>query len=497
LWLPPAKEAPCVLQKSAPYSPKTLLRFKKAGVCPRNPAGKPRPRPGKSAPSVRKKRKVNDMECSIEDIKARQIIDSRGNPTVEADVVLSSGAFGRAAVPSGASTGKREALELRDGEKSMFLGKSVLQATDNINSKIAPELIGANAFNTREIDNLLIELDGTKDKSNLGANATLAVSLAVCRAAAASNNIPLFQYIGGINAVTLPVPMMNIINGGAHANNSLDFQEFMITPAGAVNFQEAVRVGSEVFHTLKDILKNRGYSTAVGDEGGFAPDLKSNKEALDIILEAVQKAGYSDNEVKICLDVASSEFYEDGKYVLQNEGKTLSSAEMADFLADLAANYPIISIEDGMSEDDYAGWKLLTDKLGSKCQLVGDDLFVTNVHILKEGIERGIANSILIKPNQIGTLSETLDAINLAHEAGYGTIISHRSGETEDTFIADLAVGTNAMQIKTGSMSRSERISKYNQLIRIEQYLGIASRYPGFRAFSTSASLQPPSGRRC
>ena len=427
------------------------------------------------------------MPGYIEDIKARQIIDSRGNPTIETDVKLSCGAIGRAAVPSGASTGINEALELRDNEKSMYMGKSVLQAVDNVNSIIAPELTGEYAFNQKEIDNLLISLDGTENKSKLGANAILSVSLAVAKASSVALNIPLFQYIGGINATTLPVPMMNIINGGAHADNNIDFQEFMIAPVGAVNFQEAVRIGSEIFHNLKNILNEKGYVTSVGDEGGFAPNLNSNAEALDIILEAIKKAGYSTECVKKCLDVASSEFYEARKYFLKGENKTLSRAEMVDFLSAIVEKYPVISIEDGMAENDYEGWKMLTERLSKKsydgCQLVGDDLFVTNVYLLSKGIQRGIANSILIKPNQIGTLSETLDAINTAKEAGYSTIVSHRSGETEDTFIADLAVGTNSGQIKTGSMSRSERIAKYNRLIRIEETLGSAARYLGLKAF--------------
>lgn len=423
------------------------------------------------------------MDNFIEDIKARQIIDSRGNPTVEADVILSSGIFGRAAVPSGASTGKREAYELRDGEKSMYMGKSVLQAVDNINSKISVGLIGQNVFRQRDIDNFLIEADGTENKSNLGANAILAVSLAAARAAANCLDMPLYQYIGGINGQVLPVPMMNIINGGAHSDNNVDFQEFMIVPAGAVNFNDAVRIGSEIFHTLKNLLKSKGLATSVGDEGGFAPNLGSNIEAIEIILEAIKSAGYDFDTVKVALDVAASEFYDEGKYYLRGENRVLSKGEMVDFLCDLAAKYPIISIEDPLSEDDYEGWKSLTDKLSKRCQLVGDDLFTTNPKVLKEGIEKGLANSILIKPNQIGTLSETFDTINLAAKNGYKTIISHRSGETEDTFIADLAVGMNAGQIKTGSMSRSERIAKYNRLIRIEEELGGGGKYPGINAF--------------
>lgn len=419
----------------------------------------------------------------IEDVKARQIIDSRGNPTVEADIRLSCGVVGRAAVPSGASTGMNEAIELRDGEKSMYVGRGVLQAVDNINTIIAPELIGENALAQRDIDDLLISLDGTENKSKLGANAILAVSLAVAKAASLALETPLYRYLGGINAQTLPVPMMNIINGGAHADNNVDFQEFMIVPVGAVNFQEAVRIGSEVFHNLKNVLKNRGLATSVGDEGGFAPNLKSNAEAVEIILEAIKNAGYSTDMVKIALDAASSEFYQDGKYHLTGENKVFSRAQMVEFLSEWVEKYPIISIEDGMAEGDYEGWKMLTDKLSGKCQLVGDDLFVTNTYLLNQGIIRGLANSILIKPNQIGTLSETLDAINMAREAGYSTIISHRSGETEDTFISDLAVGINAGQIKTGSMSRSERTAKYNQLIRIEEELGSAGKYPGLKAF--------------
>ena len=389
----------------------------------------------------------------------------------------------RAAVPSGASTGTLEALELRDNEKTMYLGKGVLQAVDNVNSIIAPELTGEYPYNQREIDNLLISLDGTENKSKLGANAILAVSLAAAKAASLSLGIPLFQYIGGINALTLPTPMMNILNGGAHADNNVDFQEFMIIPTGAVNFQEAVRIGSEVFHTLKSILKEKGLATSVGDEGGFAPNLDSNEEALKIISDAIKKAGYSTDTVKIALDVASSEFYKEGRYELKGENKSLSKPEMVEFLAKLTEKYPIISIEDGMAENDYEGWKMLTERLSGHCQLVGDDLFVTNTYLLNKGIQRGLANSILIKPNQIGTLSETLDAINMAHQAGYSTVISHRSGETEDTFIADLAVGTNAGQIKTGSMSRSERIAKYNRLIRIEETLGLGAKYLGLRAF--------------
>ncbi len=424
------------------------------------------------------------MPTFIEDITARQILDSRGNPTVEVDVKLSCGVIGRAAVPSGASTGIFEALELRDGDSSMYLGKSVLQAVDNVNTKIAPELIGEDASNQQEIDRIMLELDGTDNKSKLGANAILGVSLAAAKASSLAYEIPLYRYLGGITACTLPVPMMNIINGGAHADNNIDFQEFMIAPVGANSFQEAIRMGAEVFHNLKKVLHDKGLATSVGDEGGFAPNLGSNEEGIEVILTAIEKAGYNTDQIKICLDVASSEFYKDGKYVLEGEGnKTLSREEMVEFLTKWAEKYPIISIEDGMAEEDWEGWKLLTEKIGDKCQLVGDDLFVTNTARLSEGIQRNIANSILIKVNQIGTLTETLAAISMAHEAGYTSVISHRSGETEDTFIADLAVATNSGQIKTGSASRSDRIAKYNQLIRIEQELGSAAKYLGLKAF--------------
>jgi len=429
------------------------------------------------------------MPTFIEDITARQILDSRGNPTVEVDVKLSCGVMGRAAVPSGASTGIFEALELRDGDKSMYLGKGVLQAVDNVNSKIAPELIGEDASDQAEIDRIMLALDGTDNKGKLGANAILGVSLACAKASSLAYEMPLYRYLGGINANTLPTPMMNIINGGEHADNNIDFQEFMIAPVGATSFQEAIRMGAEVFHNLKSILHDRGLATSVGDEGGFAPNLDSNEEGIKVILEAITKAGYTTEQIKICLDVASSEFYKDGNYVLAGEGgKTLTSAEMADFLADWANRYPIISIEDGMAEDDWDGWDMLTKKIGDKCQLVGDDLFVTNTSRLERGIKENIANSILIKVNQIGTLSETLAAISMAHKAGYTAISSHRSGETEDTFIADLAVATNCGQIKTGSASRSDRIAKYNQLIRIEQELGSAARYLGIKAFNGQKS---------
>ena len=424
------------------------------------------------------------MPTTIEDVKARQILDSRGNPTVEVDVTLSCGVVGRAAVPSGASTGIFEALEMRDGDKSIYCGKSVLKAVDNVNNIIAPELIGENAADQQAIDKLMLELDGTENKSKLGANAILGVSLACAKASALAFEMPLYRYLGGINAVTLPVPMMNVLNGGAHADNNVDFQEFMITPVGASSFTEAIRMGAEVFHNLKTVLKNKGMVTSVGDEGGFAPNLSSNEEALQVIIEAIEKAGYTTDQVKICLDVASSEFYEDGKYNLAGEGKVLSREEMVDFLANWVDKYPIISIEDGMAEEDWEGWKMLTEKIGSHCQLVGDDLFVTNTKRLSKGIETGTANSILIKVNQIGTLTETLNAMNMAFKAGYTAIASHRSGETEDTFIADLAVATNCGQIKTGSASRTDRICKYNQLIRIEEELGSAAKYMGLKAFN-------------
>ena len=430
------------------------------------------------------------MPTFIEDVVARQILDSRGNPTVEVDVKLSCGVIGRAAVPSGASTGIFEALELRDGDMSNFLGKSVLKAVDNVNSIIAPELIGEDASNQQAIDNLMLELDGTENKSKLGANAILGVSLACAKACSLAYEMPLYRYLGGINSTTLPVPMMNIINGGAHADNNVDFQEFMIAPVGAENFQQAIKMGAEVFHNLKSVLKSKGMVTSVGDEGGFAPNLSSNAEAIEVIVEAINKAGYNTDQIKICLDVASSEFYEDGKYNLEGEGKILSREEMVNFLADWVDRYPIISIEDGMAEEDWDGWKLLTEKIGHKCQLVGDDLFVTNTKRLSMGIEKGIANSILIKVNQIGTLSETLAAMAMASEAGYTSIASHRSGETEDTFIADLAVATNCGLIKTGSASRTDRICKYNQLIRIEQELGSAAKYRGLKAFSGQNSIQ-------
>lgn len=421
----------------------------------------------------------------IEHVWAREILDSRGNPTIEAEVVLEDGITGRAAVPSGASTGENEAVELRDGDELRYLGKGVQQAVQNVNERIFAEIQGLDALDQTLIDETMLALDGTSTKSELGANAILAVSLATARAAAASLEIPLYRYIGGANAKTLPVPMMNILNGGAHADNNVDFQEFMVMPVGAENFAEALRVGAEIFHNLKSVLKSRGYSTSVGDEGGFAPNLKSNEEAVETILEAIEKAGYrAGDNVMIALDPAASEFYSNGKYVFKKSDKReLSSDEMAAYWADWCDKYPIISIEDGMAENDWSGWVSLTDQIGDRVQLVGDDLFVTNVRFLEKGIEEGAANAILIKVNQIGTLTETLDAIELAKTNNMTAIISHRSGETEDTFIADLAVATNAGQIKTGSLCRSDRIAKYNQLLRIEEDLGDSARYPGMRAF--------------
>ncbi len=424
------------------------------------------------------------MSTYIEDVYARQILDSRGNPTVEVDVKLTNGVRGRAAVPSGASTGIFEALELRDGDKSKYMGKSVQKAVDNVNNIIAPELIGEKASHQKEIDTFMIDMDGTENKSKLGANAILGVSLAVAKAASKAYGMALYRYLGGINALTLPVPMMNIINGGAHADNNIDFQEFMIAPVGAESFSHAIEMGCNVFHTLKSVLKNKGMATSVGDEGGFAPNLSSNSEGIEVILEAIDKTGYSTDQIKICLDVASSEFYDNGKYELKGEGKIFNNSEMTDFLEDWVKKYPIISIEDGMAEQDWEGWEMLTERIGGNCQLVGDDLFVTNTRRLADGIKRNVANSILIKVNQIGTLSETLDAISMAHAAGYTTIISHRSGETEDTFIADLSVAVNSGQIKTGSASRSDRMAKYNQLLRIEQKLGSAAKYLGLQAFN-------------
>lgn len=421
----------------------------------------------------------------IDRIHAREILDSRGNPTVEADVILVSGERGRAAVPSGASTGEHEAVELRDGDRARYGGKGVLQAVRNVNETIARELKGMDAVDQRNVDKKLIELDATPNKSRLGANALLAVSMATARAGANYRKVPLYRYLGGEAANTLPVPMMNIINGGAHADNNVDFQEFMIVPVGADRFGEALRTGAEIFHTLKSVLKKKGYATSVGDEGGFAPNLKSNEEAIETILQAIDQAGYkAGDDVLLALDPAASEFYAGGVYVFKkSDGRKLSSDEMIAFWKDWAQKYPIVSIEDGMAENDWEGWKALTDEVGDRVQLVGDDLFVTNTKFLQKGIDLGVANSILIKVNQIGTLTETLDCIALAKSNGRTAVISHRSGETEDSFIADLAVATNAGQIKTGSLSRSDRIAKYNQLLRIEEELGEAARYPGRAAF--------------
>ncbi|MBT9832200.1 phosphopyruvate hydratase [Clostridium baratii] len=422
--------------------------------------------------------------AEIVDILAREILDSRSFPTVEVEVYLEDGTVGRAAVPSGASTGVFEAVELRDGDKDRFNGKGVLNAVKNVNEIIADELIGLNALDQVFIDKTLIELDGTKNKGKLGANAILGVSLAVARAAAEYLGLPLYQYVGGVNAKVLPVPMMNIINGGEHADNSVDLQEFMIMPVGASTFGDALRMCSDVYHALKKLLNEKGYSTGVGDEGGFAPDLKSNEEAIEVIIEAVKKAGLEPGkDIFIALDPASSEFFEDGKYVLKHEGKTLSPKEMVDFYENLVNKYPIISIEDGMAEEDYEGWKIITERLGKRIQLVGDDLFVTNTERLKMGIEMGIANSILIKLNQIGTLTETLNAIEMANRAGYTAVISHRSGETEDTTISDLVVAVNAGQIKTGAPARSERVAKYNQLLRIAEELDDVAEYRGMNSF--------------
>jgi enolase 1/2/3 len=423
---------------------------------------------------------------NIAEITAREILDSRGNPTVEAEVFLDGGASGRAAVPSGASTGEYEAIELRDGDNQRYLGKGVLKAVENVNGEIAEALAGFDAAEQRALDQRMIELDGTVNKGRWGANAMLAVSMAATRACAAAFQMPLYRYLGGAAANTLPVPMMNILNGGAHADNNVDFQEFMVMPVGAESFSEALRWGVEVFHTLKGVLKKRGYNTAVGDEGGFAPSLKSNVEAIEVVLEAIQQAGYKPGEeIAIALDPAASEFYQDGKYVFKKSDRSAkSSEEMVRFWAKWVKDYPIVSIEDGLSEDDWDGWKMLTDELAGKIQLVGDDLFVTNTQRLQEGIDKGVANSILIKVNQIGTVSETLDAIDLARRNRYTSVISHRSGETEDTFIADLAVATGAGQIKTGSASRTDRIAKYNQLLRIEEELGDSARFLGLKALN-------------
>jgi enolase len=417
---------------------------------------------------------------SIVDVVAREILDSRGNPTVEADVLLESGVMGRAAVPSGASTGSREAVELRDGDKGRYAGKGVLKAVEFVNTEVSEAIVGLDAMEQSFIDKTLIDLDGTENKSRLGANAVLAVSMAVAKGAAEESGLPLYRYLGGAAAMKMPVPMMNVINGGAHANNTLDFQEFMILPVGAQSFREALRCGAEVFASLKKIIDSKGMSTAVGDEGGFAPNLPTHAAAIELIIDAIGRAGYNaGQDVLLGLDCAASEFYRDGKYILESEKRNLSSAEFTDYLSELASRFPIVSIEDGMAENDWEGWKRLTQKLGSKLQLVGDDIFVTNPRILKEGIKQGVANSILIKVNQIGTLTETFAAIELAKRSGYGTVISHRSGETEDTTIADIAVGSNALQIKTGSLSRSDRVAKYNQLLRIEEDLGDSVSYPG------------------
>ncbi|NLW07421.1 MAG: phosphopyruvate hydratase [Clostridia bacterium] len=420
----------------------------------------------------------------INDIYAREILDSRGNPTVEVEVFLESGGWGRAAVPSGASTGAYEAVELRDKDDQRYLGKGVLDAVNNVNAIIAPELVGIDALDQRELDRQLIELDGTPNKGRLGANAILGVSLAAAKAVANTLGLPLYRYLGGTNAHTLPVPMMNILNGGKHADNNVDLQEFMVMPAGAADFASALRMGTEVFHSLKSVLRSKGMSTAVGDEGGFAPNLSSNVEAIEVILEAITKAGYEPGkDCYIALDPAATELYQDGKYVFAGEGVTRTSMEMVEFWADLVEKYPIISIEDGLAEDDWEGWQALTKRLGHKVQLGGDDLFVTNTERLSRGIELGAANSILIKVNQIGTLTETLDAIEMAKKAGYTAVVSHRSGETEDTTIADIVVAVNAGQIKTGAPSRSDRVAKYNQLLRIEEELEAVASYPGMKAF--------------
>ncbi|HVR93414.1 MAG TPA: phosphopyruvate hydratase [Casimicrobiaceae bacterium] len=421
---------------------------------------------------------------AIVDVIAREILDSRGNPTIEADVVLESGISGRAAVPSGASTGSKEAIELRDGDASRYGGKGVQKAIENVNTEICEAIIGLDASEQAFVDRTMIDLDGTENKSRLGANAILAVSAAVAKAAAEESTLPLYRYLGGAGEMMLPVPLMNVINGGAHANNSVDMQEFMLVPLGAPTFREALRYGSEVFHALKKLIDAKGMATTVGDEGGFAPNLPSNESALQLLLEAIDKAGYTaGTDIALALDCAASEYYKDGMYELESEGAKLTRSQMVDYLANWVDKYPIISIEDGMSEHDWDGWKLLTDRLGKKVQLVGDDLFVTNTKILKQGIAKGVANSILIKINQIGTLSETFAAVSMAMRAGYTSIISHRSGETEDSLIADIAVGTNAGQIKTGSLSRSDRIAKYNQLLRIEEDLGDVASYPGREAF--------------
>ncbi|MBD2847505.1 phosphopyruvate hydratase [Paenibacillus sp. IB182496] len=420
----------------------------------------------------------------ITDVYAREVLDSRGNPTVEVEVSLESGGKGRAIVPSGASTGAYEAVELRDGDKSRYLGKGVLKAVENVNTIIAPEIIGLDAVDQVQIDNKMLALDGTSNKGKLGANAILAVSMAVARAAADALSMPLYTYLGGFNAKTLPVPMMNIVNGGEHADNNIDVQEFMVLPVGAESFKEALRIGAEIFHNLKAVLKEKGLNTAVGDEGGFAPNLGSNEEAITTIIAAIERAGFKPGEdVYLGMDVASTEFFKDGKYHLEGEGRSFTSAEFVDYLASLVDKYPILTIEDGCSEDDWEGWKLLTDKLGGKVQLVGDDLFVTNTARLSDGIKQGVGNSILVKVNQIGSLTETFDAIEMAKRAGYTAVISHRSGESEDSTIADIAVATNAGQIKTGAPSRTDRVAKYNQLLRIEDELGSTAIYAGRSAF--------------
>jgi enolase len=429
------------------------------------------------------KKEENKMTI-ITDLYAREILDSRGNPTVEVEIYLESGIMARAAVPSGASTGAYEAAELRDEDKDRYMGKGVLKAVENVNEIIAPEIIGMNVMDQIGIDKVLIELDGTENKAKLGANAILGVSLAAAKAAAEELELPLYQYIGGVNAKQLPIPLMNILNGGKHADNNVDIQEFMVMPVGAESFSHALRIGTEIFHSLKKVLKGKGLNTAVGDEGGFAPDLASNEEALKIIMEAIEKAGYkAGEEVYLALDVAATELYKDGKYNIEGEGKVLTSAELVDYYENLVNKYPILSIEDGLSEDDWEGWKLMTDRLGNKIQIVGDDLFVTNVKKLSQGIETQTANSILIKVNQIGTLTETLDTIEMAKRAGYTCIISHRSGETEDSTIADIAVATNAGQIKTGAPSRTDRVAKYNQLLRIEGELDYLAQYKGMKVF--------------
>jgi enolase len=422
---------------------------------------------------------------SIVDVVAREILDSRGNPTIEADVLLESGSMGRAAVPSGASTGSREAIELRDGDAKRYGGKGVLRAVEHVNTEISEAIVGLDASEQSFIDKTLIELDGSENKSRLGANALLAVSMAVAKGAAEEAGLPLYRYFGGSGPMQMPVPMMNVINGGAHANNSLDMQEMMIVPLGAQSFREALRCGAEVFQALKKLIDGKGMSTSVGDEGGFAPSLPNHAAAIELILQAIDKAGYTaGQEVALALDCASSEFFKDGSYVLEAEGLKLNAAGFADYLAKLAERYPIVSIEDGMAENDWEGWKLLTGRLGKKLQLVGDDLFVTSTRLLREGVRQGVANAILVKVNQIGTLTETFAAIELAKRSGYGVVISHRSGETEDTTIADIAVGTNALQIKTGSVSRSDRVAKYNQLLRIEEDLGDSVSYPGREAYA-------------